>query len=659
MIWTPNSYLNNELHLASNDDAEKADIDGGAQYARRTGLTVYSISSNSLINDDEATQMTEHRKYLRDLSANRPFLLGAAIGTGMSAKAAARGGADFLLALSAGRFRSMGAPSAACMLAMRDSNRLVMEFGRTEVLTRTSLPVYFGATALGTDDMTSLVSRIADCGFRGVTNFPSCTFLDGRYRKYLDRSGLGFENELKLLRTARAHGLLTIAYVHNVREAHRAASSGVDMVNLNFGWNVGGLVGVDNSVELDDATKLARRFVITVRSVRSTTKCLIEGGPIVVPDQMDHVCRLSGADGYIGGSTIDRVPLESALETTTNSFKTIGGLRRQIEALDKLVHRKIGVEALIGFNDTIERAREETARAVGNRLPVLIVGEVGSGTTTIARIIHKARSRPGTPLITVDCKVTQTVELRALLFGDTATDSSDIDMTQTGVLNRSRGADLLLVNVDELDVSLQKQLLQFCQAEVSSDGKKGICSKPSLIGISHVDSEGALQRKRPGTKFLRWLQTVHIALPALRERLEDLPMIAEAILRDASYVERRRLDPTAYRALLGYHWPGNVEELRAVIQAAAKTGKGLITEAHLIPLMKSRQNAPSDRSHFVSESEWILDGLRRNRFRRAETAQFLRISRKTLYNKIRRYRLSDRPIADPDPANRTTRLGRT
>ena len=78
------------------------------------------------------------------------FLLGAAVGTGMAVRAAERGGADFLLAANAGRFRSMGAPSVACMLALRDSNRMVLEFGASEILTQTSLPVFFGATTFGT-----------------------------------------------------------------------------------------------------------------------------------------------------------------------------------------------------------------------------------------------------------------------------------------------------------------------------------------------------------------------------------------------------------------------------------------------------------------------------------------------------------------------------
>src|SRR5882724_322381 len=108
------------------------------------------------------------------LPARDRFLLGAAIGTGMAAKAAEHGGADFLLALNAGRFRSMGTPSAACMLALRDSNRMVMDFGQSEILTQTSLPVFFGAAAFGTVDCFELDYQIANAELPVVANYPGC-----------------------------------------------------------------------------------------------------------------------------------------------------------------------------------------------------------------------------------------------------------------------------------------------------------------------------------------------------------------------------------------------------------------------------------------------------------------------------------------------------
>src|SRR5690242_19037652 len=104
------------------------------------------------------------RRLRRPALAAGRFVLGAAVGTGMAAKAAERGGADFLLAASAGRFRSMGISSVACMLALRDSNRLVMEFAETEILCRTSLPVFFGATTIGLASADDLLEQIVTSG---------------------------------------------------------------------------------------------------------------------------------------------------------------------------------------------------------------------------------------------------------------------------------------------------------------------------------------------------------------------------------------------------------------------------------------------------------------------------------------------------------------
>jgi predicted TIM-barrel enzyme/DNA-binding NtrC family response regulator len=565
------------------------------------------------------------------------FLLGAAIGTGMAAKAAERGGADFLLALNAGRFRSMGMPSAACLLALRDANSLVMEFGRSEILTQTSLPVFFGAAALGTDDVGALVEQIADGGFHGVTNFPSCIFLDGRYRQYLEEAGLGFSRELALLKAARARGLSTLAYVHTLDEA-RAAAATVDIVNLDFGWNMGGLLGVQSSVDLDEAARLGRAFVEAVRSVNPRTRCVIEGGPIVTPEQMDQVCRAARADGYVGGSTIDRVPLESAIEMATGAFKTIGALRQQIEALERKLHRKAVVDVLIGHSEAIERAREQVAQAIESQLPVLIEGEPGTGRHTVAKAIHQASAPQGRRLLCADCRGDSTNNIEAILFGSVG-DALRGERSRVGHLELARGSSLLLDHVELIDVGIQRQLLQ--NVRMGSFSPTGPASSAPLavrfIGIRNAVISPADTLE---IDFSRWLGSVRVELPALRDHLEDLPMLAEVFLRGMG--AGKKIEPSAYRALLGYHWPGNLDELRSLLQLVTAISKGRsITEGDIVALLKARTAAATDRRSFASEREWIMDGLRRNRFRRVETAQFLRISRKTLYNKMRKYGLEE------------------
>jgi predicted TIM-barrel enzyme/transcriptional regulator with AAA-type ATPase domain len=556
----------------------------------------------------------------------KAFLLGAAIGTGLAAQAAERGGADFLLALTAGRLRSMGLPSITCLLAVGEANRMVMEFGPAEILAQTSLPVFFGAAALGSEPVEALLERASRAGFRGVTNFPSSVFLDGRYRCYLENCGLGFGCELTMLQAARRRGLATLAYVRTLAEARRAAAAEVDMVNLNFGWNVGGLLGMRGTLGLDEAANLGSTVVAAVRAINPTIRCLIEGGPIVTPEQMERVCRDSGADGYIGGSTIDRLPLENAIEMATDAFKTVGVLRRQVEALESKLHRRAVIDALMGQSESLEHARGQFARAVDSDLPVLIVGEEGTGRRALAQALHETRIRNGRWIVRVDCRTQPAEVVDAQLLGCGA------------LLQRARGSTLVLEHVEALDGTLQGKLLRAFRA--------GGGDRPPVrfIGIS-----GPTRFVAGGAGFdnglLRWLATIRIELPPLREHLEDLPMLAAALLRKVDKNRCKGLAPSAYRELLGYHWPRNLDELRTVIQTASLKARGAqIVAADVTAELGSPADMGRDRDSFASERDWILEGLRRNRFRRAETARFLRISRKTLYNKMQQHGLTRLPI---------------
>jgi DNA-binding NtrC family response regulator/predicted TIM-barrel enzyme len=516
-----------------------------------------------------------------------------------------------------------------------------MEFGQSEILTQTSLPVFFGATTIGSVDFEKLVSQIADAGFHGVANFPSCVFLDGQFRQFLEECGQGFDREVALLDAARTLGLSTLAYVHTLEEACRVAAH-VDIVNFDFGWNMGGSVGVESSLDLDESSTLAAEFVNAVRAINAQARCVIEGGPIVTPEQMDQVCKSAKADGYIGGSTIDRVPLESAIEMATGAFKTIGTLRKQVDALERRLNRKVPVDALIGFSESMERAREQVARATELDMPVLIVGESGTGRREVAKVIHEARAPKGRWLVAAECRATTSSELELRLFGCVGGMSAGVEKARTGLLERARGSTLVLDDVGTMGMEIQRQLLQAVQAGGfwPRGGTDIIPLDVHFIGMSCFDSVDGLDSNRFDPKFLQWLGAIRIELPPLREHLEDLPMLAEAVLRGLTKGEKRKLTPSAYRILLGYHWPGNLAELRSLLQMAAlKARGGVITDRDLIELLRPHGKTRGDRQAFSSEREWIVDGLKRNRFRRAESAQFLRISRKTLYNKMQQYGL--------------------
>lgn len=139
----------------------------------------------------------------------------------------------------------------------------------------------------------------------------------------------------------------------------------------------------------------------------------------------------------------------------------------------------------------------------------------------------------------------------------------------------------------------------------------------------------------------------HVFLPKLRDRLEDLPLLAEHFLQ-ALRKDRRSLklsvDYSAYRLLMAYSWPENVRELRSVLETAAIRCEGDWIKAENLPPL---DHADMRESHPANEREWILDALQRHRFRRGEAARHLGISRKTLYNKMRAYGLPLQPRDSP------------
>lgn len=564
------------------------------------------------------------------------FLVGAAIGTGMAAQSAVRGGADFLLALNAGRIRCMGEPSIAAMLPLQDSNALVMNFARAEILPRTTVPVFFGVSCFDPrTDLSALIKQIRAAGFAGVTNFPTAILIDGAYRRFLEDQNLGFGRELEMLRLAKAHGLQTLAYIHTMAEARAAAALQVDLINIDLGWNMGGVMGVDSDLRIDEAAVATNTIARAVRLCSRATRCVVEGGPIIGPQQLEDLCKIARIDGYVGGSTIDRVPSESAMEIVTAAFKAIGTLHKHDDDPGRAIDHSRLPPCLWGHSRAADDARAMFTALAGSDHQVLIVGEPGTGRREVARALHAAGPRKRRDLVAVPCRAPAPSSLAIDLFGCVAGARTGIAKTRIGWLEIANGASLLLDDAWALSPDVQLKLAD--AAESKCFWRIG-AKEPHGLDVRFIALAGAEERRPRDARFAEWIGCFTIALPPLRERLDDLPTLIEATL---SAIERRtggprkRLDPAAYRLLAEYSWPGNLRELATVLERAVLADRGDVLAAeHLPKLHAGPDKARVDPSAFGSEKDWILDGLRRNRFRRGRTAAYLGISRKTLYNKM-------------------------
>jgi predicted TIM-barrel enzyme/transcriptional regulator with AAA-type ATPase domain len=533
------------------------------------------------------------------------ILVGAAIGLGMTARAAADGGADFLLVLSAGRLRVMGAPSLAALLPICDSNAFTDAFARHEILDRVAVPVFFGAAACDPRiAIPALLARIRDAGYHGVANFPTAIHHDGAFRGALEAAGLGFAREVEMLRAAPAFGLATLGYAKTRAEVEAMLDAGVERLCLNFGWNSGGSQGVPSGVPIDQAADRARRVFAGVRRRAPGTLCFVEGGPIIDPGHLLQVCDASRADGYVGGSTLDRLPLEMSVMQTTSAFKTAGLLR------EAAAPEAVRIPGLVGRSQPARQLAARIARLVATDLPILVEGEPGSGRTTVARAIHQASGRSG--LTFLDARE----DIAARLFGEGG----------PAALLALRQSTVVIENADALPPLLRARLADWIErGSFDRFAKPGERAPRARLLLTHPPG---------GEAMARALSAQRLPVPPLRERLEDLPLLARAVLRGAQRATTE-LEPAALRLLMARSWPGNLRELtEALRRAATEAPGGRITtaalEAQFGPASATAPASPSD------ERAWILDALRRNRFRRGETAAFLGIARKTLYNRMRR-----------------------
>lgn len=578
------------------------------------------------------------------------MLVGASVGAGSAAIAAARGGADFVVAGNFGRLRMMGAPSCVCQLPLRDCNKLVFDFAVSEILPAVNVPVFFGASVAAPDlELKALVRAVREAGFDGICNIPSCVQFAGRYLEALNASGFGYDREVELLARAKDEGLLVLGYARTAEDVSRLIPIGPDMICLHFDPRLALDVRL-HSVELDQTAGLARSLVDIVRRRSPATLSLCGGASVSSPEQMLHLCELMKADGYLGGSTIDQLPLERSIENRVAEFKAITDLRRREETSRKEM-------AVLGRSFQLSAHAEGTralfariARAARHDYELVITGAAGTGKTSICGTIHRLSRRRGRRLLTIACDESRDTGLDIELFGAVA-GTRGSGKARIGLISAAEGCTLVLDALEAIPTRTQRKLLRILERKVYRPvgGDGDLPADVRLVFTSRRSLEDLMAKGAITDDLYLKLKPFEFHLPTLVERLEDLPLIIEQMLVSI----RERINPAietiehaAVRHLQGQSWPGNLRDLLAALERAALNARG-----SEISLSDLRLTSAASSPKFTSERDWIMDALRRHKFRKAETAAFLGISRKTLYHKLKRY---GSEASVPEPAQVTS-----
>jgi DNA-binding NtrC family response regulator len=264
--------------------------------------------------------------------------------------------------------------------------------------------------------------------------------------------------------------------------------------------------------------------------------------------------------------------VDKALETTR--------LRREVRELRRHVHHEYDIRRIIGRHpcmrelfDVIERVASSGASTVFLR------GETGTGKDLVARVIHYSSDRASSPFMNITCTALSETLLESELFGHERGAFTDAKATKKGLFELAEGGTIFLDEVGDMPLGLQAKLLRFLEERAFRrvGGSKELSVDVRVIAATNRDIEAAVASREFRSDLMFRLDVVPIYLPPLRERGDDVRLLADHFgLRFAEEFKKpvTQIEEDAYRKLLHYPWPGNVRELRNVMERAVLLSRG-------------------------------------------------------------------------------------
>ena len=263
--------------------------------------------------------------HLNGLIADGIPIIGGGAGTGLSAKSEEAGGIDLIIIYNSGRYRMAGRGSASGLLAYGNANEIVKEMAVEVLPVVKHTPVLAGVN--GTDPfilMEPFLRELKSMGFSGVQNFPTIGLFDGTMRQSFEETGMGYGIEVEMIAAAHALDLLTTPYVFNPDEAAAMTRAGADIIVAHMGVTTGGAIGATSAKTLDDCVTQIDAIATAARAIRPDIILLCHGGPIAMPDDAQYILhRAATCHGFYGASSMERLPVETAIAAQTRAFKSL------------------------------------------------------------------------------------------------------------------------------------------------------------------------------------------------------------------------------------------------------------------------------------------------------------------------------------------------
>jgi len=339
-------------------------------------------------------------------------------------------------------------------------------------------------------------------------------------------------------------------------------------------------------------------------------------------------------------------------------------LQKQVKALRD--SQPSGIEGLIGQSEALKRVVDMAQRAAPTDLTVLRQGESGTGKEVLARAIHRLSLRKDGPFVPVNCAAIPEGLLESELFGHERGAFTGAVRARPGRFELAREGTLFLDEIGDMPLAMQAKILRALQEREFErvGGTRTITADVRVIAATHHELDAAVAQGTFRQDLFYRLQGVELRLPPLRERIDDLPLLATHLLEQAAKRLNRApavVSPEALRCLWTYAWPGNVRELQHVLEGAMVLSDGMIGPEHLPPaVQRAAQARPAAEAGPVltgsldeALEEWerrmILDALHQTQGVQARAAKILGVSERSLWYRIKKLGIQVRTPDDAAP----------
>ena len=404
-----------------------------------------------------------------------------------------------------------------------------------------------------------------------------------------------------------------------------------------------------------------------IKALRPDMPVLLMTGYATVQDAVQAM-KLGAAD-YVT-KPFERAELLNKVEAQLK----VRSLESQVKNLREALDERYGVRGMIGSSAGMRTVFERIEAAGRSQAAVLITGESGTGKELVARAIHFKSSRGDKPFVPVNCAALPENLIESELFGHEAGSFTGAAREGLGLFRAAHTGTIFLDEVADMPKDVQAKLLRVLQDHrVRPVGStKEIPVDVRVVAATNLDVEKARQNGVLRDDVYFRLSVIRVQIPPLRERLDDLPLLAQYFLgKHAGNAERRirRIAPDALNVMLAYKWPGNVRELESVIESAYALGREeTLTLADLpqhvtapapamrsypvsMPVENSSTNTPAPEKSAATAGVFSLNAMEKDALVRAmqvshgnksKAAQLLGVSRKRLYRMLYDYGMAEK-----------------